>query len=167
VRCAHAPLVRHSRPTLALNAVAPTVSFAKLLDAYEWVSAGEQFDAEAYISRGTGQIFLAAESGDFESELPDDVGDDSLYAAIPNKSDLELGRSLVFRFVAERIPEAYARVEKIFGRRGAYGQYKSLLEGVGLLDDWHAYEAEAVEVSLREWARENGINLDDDAKDEG
>lgn len=73
----------------------------------------------------------------------------------------------MFRFVRERLPEVHARVEKIFTRRGAYGQFKGLLEGVGLLEAWHVYEAQAVEAALREWAEEQGIALDDDERDEG
>src|SRR4051812_19620793 len=114
--------------------MASVFSFAELLEAYEWVSAGMDMEAEAYVSRVTGQVFLSTASGEFgdaEDELPEDVGNESLYIAVPNKHDLDLGKPLVFRFVRERLPEVQARVGKIFARRGAYGQFKSLLEGVG------------------------------------
>jgi hypothetical protein len=150
--------------------MAPVVSFAELLEAYEWVSAGMDMEAEAYVSRATGQVFLSMASGEFgdaEDARPDDVEDESRYVAVPNKHDLDLGKPLVFRFVRERLPEIQSRVEKIFARRGAYGQFKSLLEGVGLLEDWYEYEAQAVEAALREWAEEQGIALDDQGSDEG
>jgi hypothetical protein len=150
--------------------MAPVVRFAELLEAYEWVSAGIEMEAEAYVSRATGQVFLSTDSGEFgesEDELPEDVGDESLYIRVPNKHDLDLGKPLVFRFVRERLPETYARVEKMFARRGAYGQFKSLLEGAGLLESWYEYEAEAVEAALRDWAEEQGIALDDGGSDEG
>ena len=150
--------------------MAPVVSFAELLEAYEWASAGIEMEAEAYVSLATGEVFLSTGSGEFgdaEDELPEDVEDEILYIRVPNKHGLDLGKSLVFRFVRERLPEAHASVEKIFARRGAYGQFKSLLEGVGLLESWYEYEAEAVEATLREWAEEQGLALDDGESDEG
>jgi hypothetical protein len=146
------------------------VSFAELLEAYEWVSAGMEMEAEAYVSRVTGQVFRSTASGEFgegEDELPGDVGDDSLYIRVPNKHDLDLGKPLVFGFVRERLPEVHARVEKIFAKRGAYGQFKCLLEGAGFLKSWYEYEAQAVEAALREWAEEQGLALDDEGGDEG
>ena len=148
----------------------PVVSFAELLEAYEWVSAGMDMEAEAYVSRATGQVFLSTASGEFgdaEDELPEDIGDESLYIQVPNKHDLDLGKPLVFRFVGRHLPEVHARVEKIFARRGAYSQFKSLLEGVGSLEAWHEYEAQAVEAALREWAEEQGVALVDEVRDEG
>ncbi|GAB3767356.1 hypothetical protein GCM10028796_28800 [Ramlibacter monticola] len=150
--------------------MAPVVSFAELLEAYEWVSAGIEMEAEAYVSRATGQIFLSTASGEFgagEDALPENVGDESLYIPVPSKRDLDLGKPLVFRFVRERLPEAHARVESIFARRGAYGQFKSLLEGAGLLQSWYEFEARAVEATLREWAEEQELTLDDGGNDEG
>lgn len=147
----------------------PVVSFSELLEAYEWVSAGTDMGAEAYVSRATGQVFLSTPSGEFgnaEDELPEDVGDETLYIPVPSKHDLDLGKPLVFRFVHERLPEVQARVEKIFARRGAYGQFKSLLEGAGFLEAWYEYEAQAVEAALRQWAEEEGVALDDEESDE-
>lgn len=149
--------------------MAPFVSFAELLEAYEWVSAGMEMEAEAFVSRSTGQIFLSTASGEFgdaEDELPEDVGDENLYIRVPTKHDLDLGKPLVFRFVREHLPEDHARVEQIFARRGAYGQFKNVLEGVGLLESWHEYEAKSVEAALRGWAEEEGLALDDEESDE-
>jgi hypothetical protein len=149
--------------------MATVVSFAELLEAYEWVSAGMDVEAEAYVIRATGQVLLSTASGEFgeaEDELPEDVRDESLYIQIPNKYDLDLGKPLVFRFVRERLPELQVRVEKMFARRGAYGQFKSLLEGVGLLEAWYEYEAQGVEAALREWAEEQGVALDDEESNE-
>ncbi|RYF17995.1 MAG: hypothetical protein EOO30_05410 [Comamonadaceae bacterium] len=120
-------------------------------------------EAEAYVSRVTGRVFMSTASGEFgdaEDELPQDIGDETLYAPVPGKHDLDLGKPLVFRFVREHLPEAQERVERIFGRRGAYGQFKSLLEGAGSLEAWYEFEANAVEAALREWAGEQGLALD-------
>lgn len=145
------------------------IRFTELLEAYQWVSAGMDMEALAHVSRATGQVFLSTASGEFgdaEDELPEDVGDESLYAQVPNKRDLDLGKALVFGFVRDRMPEGHARVEKIFAKRGAYGQFKSLLEGAGLLEAWHEYEAQAIGAALREWANEQGLTLDEGESNE-
>lgn len=144
------------------------VNLAELLEAYEWVSAGMDLEATAYVSRATGRIFLATASGEFgdaEDELPEGVDDDSLYVQVPSKHDLHLGKPLVFRFVRERAPEVQAKVEKAFARRGAYGRFKDLLQNVGQLEAWYQYEARAVEAALREWAEEQGMALDSGERD--
>lgn len=146
------------------------VTFAELLEAYEWVSVGVEAMAQAYVSRATGKILRSTASGEFgdiEDDLPEDVEDEALYVPVPNKHDLDLGKPLVFRFVRERIPELEARVERIFTRRGAYGQFKSLLERAGLLEGWYGYEAKAVEATLREWAMDHDLALADEESDEG
>jgi hypothetical protein len=72
----------------------------------------------------------------------------------------------VFRFVREHLPDVHARAEKIFSRRGAYGRFKSLLEGAGFLELWYEYEAKCIEAALRGWAEEQGLPLDHEESDE-
>ena len=134
-----------------------SVDLDELLTAYEWVSAGEAaaVDAEAYVSRVTGQIHWCGEGVD--EEAPDDIEDGGLYIAVPHKSELDLGRSLVLRFVEEHLPEKREGIADFFRRRGAYSRFKSLLEGSRQLDAWHHYEQAAKEAALREWCAENGF----------
>jgi hypothetical protein len=47
----------------------------------------------------------------------------------------------------------------MFRRKGAYGQFKRLLESRGALERWHDYEERTVEEALQAWCRENGILL--------
>jgi hypothetical protein len=67
----------------------------------------------------------------------------------------------VFRFTREFLPDDYDEVSQIFHRRGAYGRYKDLLSRKGLLDQWHQFEDKAAEEALREWCRDNEIELDE------
>ena len=71
--------------------------------AFEYVSSEQPFMHSAYISRKTGQVYYVSELGDSD-ELPDDIDDEDLYVSIPHKNDLDLGRKLVFNFVAESLP---------------------------------------------------------------
>src|SRR5689334_19775704 len=101
------------------------VSLSDLLLAFEWLSSGDGFDKVVYVSRTTGAIHWASESLDLEEELPDDLDDESLYAVLPDKNDLDLGSRVVFRFVDRYLPEAHETVSALFHQRGAYGRFKS------------------------------------------
>lgn len=135
------------------------VHLDELLSAYEWVNSGEAvaLSCEAYVRRVTGQIHWLGEG--VEEEPPEDIEDGSLYIAVPQKGDFDLGRSLVFRFVEERIPDSIETVDDYFRRRGAYAQFKSLLSRVGQLDAWYQYEQSATEEALRNWCKENSFTL--------
>lgn len=136
------------------------VSLDDLVTAYEWVSAGEAaaVECQAYVGRTTGKVHWVGE-GDDEDEVPDDIDDETLYIAVPNKMDLDLGRDLVMRFVAEHLPSAYDTVQEHFRHKGAYGRYKSLLERNGKLDAWHQYQDAALENALCEWGEGHGFEV--------
>ncbi len=136
---------------------------SELLDAFEWVSAVGPFENEAYVSRGTGKVWLVSDFDDSGDEAPEDASDESLYLTVPSKNELDLGRSLALDFVAEHLPERAAEVKGLFARPGAFGKFKSVLEAAGKLDSWYAYEARGIDQALRAWAAENDIELVEDA----
>jgi len=134
------------------------VDLDELLDALEWVSAGETaaVDAEVYIRRIDGQILWCGEGVD--EEPPEDIEDGTVYIAVPRLREFDLGRSLAVRFVEEHLPRSLEEVENYFRRRGAYSRLKSLLERVGQLEAWYRYEKAAKEEALKEWCAENGFH---------
>jgi hypothetical protein len=142
------------------------VYLSELLDALEWVSAAGA-ESSAYVSRETGRIYWHTETGELEEEIPDDVEDETLYASVPHKHDLDLGQRLAFRFVQANAPDAYEQVRGYFSRRGAYGRFKDFLERTGLLDAWYAYEQQATESALREWAESEGLDVVEGQRAEG
>jgi hypothetical protein len=135
------------------------VHLDELLAAYDWVSGSEAtvLSCEAYVSKVTGEIHWIGEG--IDEEPPEDIDDGSLYIAVPQKSDFDLGRSLVLRFVEEQIPNSIESVYEFFRRRGAYAKFKSLLDRVGQLDAWYQYEQAATEEALRNWCEENDLTL--------
>lgn len=144
------------------------VNFDDLRIAYEWASAAEPgSDNAAYVCRATGKIYWATDTGDVEEELPEDIDDESLYLRVPHKHDLDLGRDLVFCFVRKNLPDEYERVRDFFGRRGAYGRFKQLLEDKGQLEAWYTYEEHAVENALREWAEDSELELSEVPRADG
>jgi hypothetical protein len=138
----------------------PRVKYSDLEMAMSFVSSGEMFDAEAYISRKTGKIYWNSSGLDEEDDIPDDIYDSSLYAAVPHQNDLDLGKQLVLRFTAQAIPDQYDRVSAIFSRPGAYSRYKDLLASLGLLEEWYKFENSADEAALREWAQDEGFTVE-------
>lgn len=139
--------------------MATKVLLDELMAAYQWVSGGGAagLTCEAYVDRATGEIHWIGEA--IDEEPPEDFDDGSLYIAVPQKGDFDLGRSLVLRFAEERIPDSADRVYEYFRRRGAYAQFKSLLDRIGQLDAWHEYEQVATEQALREWCEANDFTL--------
>ncbi len=132
------------------------VKYDDLLAAYEWVSSSPG-DSEAFVSRVTGCVHWSSSAIELEEELPEDIEDGGIYVAVPNKHDLDLGKSLVLAFAEEQLPESYQTVAGFFSQRGAYGQFKDLLGRNGVLEAWYDYEAKATERALREWAAEEGL----------
>jgi hypothetical protein len=137
----------------------PSVRLDDLESALQWVSAAGPFENAAYISRTTGQIFYSSSTHDTEDEVPVDVDDASLYWSIPHKNDLDLGRTLAYRYVEEKLPQEYRTVQEIFHRRGAYARYKDLLQRSGHLESWYEYERSATESALLAWAEECGLRV--------
>ncbi|MES2940761.1 MAG: hypothetical protein V4864_23990 [Pseudomonadota bacterium] len=143
------------------------VYLSELQEALEWVSANGPFENAAYVSRETGCIYWETDTGDLEEELPEDVEDEALYAAVPHKRELDLGQELVFRFIETHATDAYDQVRGYFSKRGAYGRFKDLLERRGLLEAWHAYDQQACNAALREWAASEGLVVVEGQRPEG
>ncbi|HYZ41154.1 MAG TPA: hypothetical protein VE687_11100 [Stellaceae bacterium] len=136
-------------------------SFAELLDAFQFVSFGAAVgENEAYLDTQSGKIYCHSAYGDFDEELPGDIGDPK-YIAIPHNSELGLGKPLVLDFVSRFLPDDYHEVRRIFSRKGAYARYKDLLVRRGALERWHDFANKAEEDALREWCADNGIELSD------
>lgn len=134
-----------------------TIDYNELELALDFVSAGMNVGATAYVSRDTGKIYW--ESSELEEELPQDIGDPELYVQVPSKNELDLGKPLALKFVAEKLPESYSTVEEIFRSRGAYGRFKSLLESKDFLEAWYEFEQTAVKTALNEWAESEGFSI--------
>jgi hypothetical protein len=113
---------------------------------------------EAYLDRQSGKIYWHSEFGDNDEELPYDIGDEK-YILIPDKRELDLGKSLALDFAREFLPDDYDKVRHIFSRRGAYRRYKDLLARRGVLERWYDFSNKSEAAALREWCAENGIDL--------
>src|ERR1700730_13931274 len=88
---------------------------------------------------------------------PEDLEPSDRYIAVPHKNDLGLGRRLALAFVDQELSDEYDTVAGFFGRRGAYGRFKALLQAHGMLERWYEFENRAMEDALLAWCEENGI----------
>lgn len=88
-----------------------TVKYEDLILAFEFIGAAAPTEHSAYISLDTGAIYWTSEVTDgLDDDVPDDLEVSDRYVAIPHKTDLELGRDLALRFVAEQLPDRYTQV---------------------------------------------------------
>lgn len=136
------------------------VRYEDLLFAYEFANSSPEPDIGAYISLETGAVYCEAD-GVEEEELPPDLDNPDRYLPVPDKSDLDLGAGLAYRFVQGKLPHRYREVREIFRHRGAYHRFKQLLSSEGALEKWFAFEANAIENALREWCADNGIDIEE------
>jgi hypothetical protein len=134
------------------------ISFDDIENAFLFVSTDQKFMHNAYLCKETGQIFYTSELGDSD-ELPEDIDVTEKYVTIPHKNDLELGKSLVFEFTLEYIPEELDRIYAYFSSRGAYSRYKDFLNERGLLDKWYKFEDERTKAAIKEWCQDNSIEI--------
>ena len=135
------------------------VRYDELEEAFAFFSSGPPMGNAAYVSLDTGTIYWTSEFAPLDEEVPDDLEISERYISIPHKNDLDLGRYLVLRFVAQALPHQAERVGEFFRHRGAYARVKDLLQSEGLLEKWYDFEAEATERALRDWCAENDIQI--------
>jgi hypothetical protein len=135
-----------------------TIDAQELEIAVDFVSAGAEVDACAYVCRETGKIYWLS-SDHQDDDLPEDLDDATRYLPVPSKNDLDLGRRLVLDYVAEALPDDYDTVAGYFRRRGAYRAFRALLEARGKLDEWYAFANRATDAALRDWCAEHDLQL--------
>lgn len=134
------------------------INYSDLEMAFLFVSMSPPDEHYAYLNKETGDTYYVSEFGDGD-DLPDDLEENENYISIPHKNDLDLGRNLVFDFVAANLPDAFEKVRSIFSSKGAYARYKDLLEYTGQLEAWYDFENKATEQALRQWCNDNDIEV--------
>ncbi|WP_237179706.1 hypothetical protein [Paraburkholderia sacchari] len=79
--------------------------------AFDFVSYAAPTEHDAYVSLDTGKIYSTSDSSDaFDEEMPEDLATSDRYLAIPHRNELDLGRRLALRFVAQALPACYDQV---------------------------------------------------------
>jgi hypothetical protein len=134
------------------------IRFSDIQDAFFFVCSAGYGMNSAVLCKDTGKILYRSQMAEI-----DEIGDEDLdwdtCIEIPHKNDLDLGERSVFEFVERQLPDEYHRVQQVFRRRGAYGRFKDFLESRGLLKSWYDFERQREEQGLRQWCKENDIEL--------
>lgn len=132
-----------------------SVDLDALIQALDWASDTSGLGNVAFVSRETGQVFLTSDEdfGDApNAALPSDLDEVARYAIVPTRHDLRLGKRLAVRFVQASLPARLEDTYEMFASRGALARFTAMLDSEQALDAWRAFEAEAIERALREWA---------------
>ena len=137
------------------------VSLKDLQEAFEFVSATDTGEHQAFLCKQSGKLYCHSELCDDLDILPDDIDDSEKFLPIPDKRELDLGKPLALDFARQFLPGDFDDVRQIFSRRGAYARFKNLLDRRGMLDQWYAFEAEAEESALKMWCELNSIEVSD------
>ena len=136
-----------------------TVNAEDLEDALLMVSEPGT-EAEAWVSRATGEVHASSELLDeAAAPLPDDIDDASRYVPVPHISTLDLGLELVFDFANAALPDEAGRVQEMFRRADGYRHFSELVEERGLTDRWHHFREAQTRAVLAAWCEENGLEL--------
>jgi hypothetical protein len=140
------------------------VNLIELQAAVELVSSSDIGESQAWVCAQSGQIYWQFDpmiSGEVNEELPDNIEDEEKYLPVPNKRTLDLGKPLVLDFVDKFLPDDFDDVRQMFGRRGAYRNFRQLVTRRRVLDQWYAFEEQATKKALREWCELNSIPVAD------
>ena len=138
-----------------------TINLDNLLEAFEFANFNGGIESNAYVDLETGHLYWVAEEMEGFEEVPDDIETSDRYLMLPDKRDLELGRNLALSFAEEFLPSEFKSVVDCFHKQGAYSRFKDLLDRHDALAQWHEFEAKQTEIALREWCRQNDIELAD------
>jgi len=133
------------------------IDFKKIEEAFEFVSAGQLFSHDAFLDTETGEVLYQSDS-DESDDLPEDI-DEARYISIPNRGELHLGKPIVLSFVETHAPDCLLEVLGFFAHKGAFSNFKNLMDLNNILDQWYEYESKETEKALREWCEAKGISL--------
>jgi hypothetical protein len=138
------------------------VSLKDLQEAFEFVSATDTGEHQAFLCKQSGKLYCHSELCDDLDILPEDIDDSEKFLPIPDKKELGLGKPLALDFAREFLPDDFDDVRQFFSRRGAYARFKDLLHRRACLDQWYDFEAKAEERALRLWCELNSIEVGDE-----
>lgn len=127
-------------------------------NAFLFVSGAAPYEHTAMICTQTGRVYLRSELSGFD-EIPEEANGSDSWLEVPHKNELGLGRELVFAYTRERLPADLDQVRSIFGRKGAYSNFKDLLEKRGILEEWFEFENDRLKEAILEWCRVVGIEV--------
>mgnify|MGYP001168704632 CR=1 FL=1 len=87
-----------------------------------------------------------------QKKLEERIENEPGWIAVPDEHDLELDSRLPLRFAEENLePEDCDLVYDFFRHRGAYRNFRALLDRLGMTEKWYQYEDNAIREALKQW----------------
>jgi hypothetical protein len=136
----------------------------------------------AYLNRRTGELITvtdeearAVEAGDESEDVPEwqrdllpkirEVLESDEYLALPGK--LEIHEYAIMERFCAGVENAALRDELLgaIRGRGAFGRFKDLIRGRGIVEAWHRYRERALEAIAAEWLEAHGIAYSREERD--
>jgi hypothetical protein len=133
------------------------IDYSNLEMAFEFVSSGYECEHLAYLDRLSGEIYY--DSDESEDVMPDDLFTNDKYVEIPSTKEFGLGKPLAIEFAQNYLSSDLDRVYTFFRSRGAYANFKALLEKRDLLETWYTFEQAALKKAILEWCDDNEISI--------
>ena len=136
-------------------------SFENVLHAFEFVSSAPVDENQAILNLATGEIVCKTGMLD-EEEFPEEVEASDNFVWIPHRDDLDLGRGLVFDFVELHMPQERKTFTRLFRfwRKNPFPEFLALMERLGRLEEWRAFERQETRYALLDWCDDNEIEID-------
>ena len=119
---------------------------------------GSDSEAQAYLDTQTGYIYYVHD--DLDEDVPEDISSER-YLQIPSNKDLQSERDMIFRFVRQELPDEFERIDRYFSKRGAYANFRSRIEALGVLEQWYRFKNDITVQNLKAWCDDHSLNYDD------
>ena len=130
-----------SEPRLFIPFINPVTNEADFLPA-EDSDAADGYDAEEL------------------EELQARIHNDPNWLKLPDRHELGLGSRLPLRFADEYLrPADCDLVYNFFRHRGAYSNFRALLDRLEMTDKWYQFQNDAIRNALKEWLQDNDIEF--------
>ena len=150
-----------------LRIMAGTVNLQDIVD-----ELSTMFDEnKSFVDRETGEVITVSLDDLHAAEEEDEedadktclaiVKDPGRYAWLPTKHDFNSWE--IMREFCEEVepPKRRDRLLAAIHGRGAFRYFKDLATEFGIIDEWYAFEEDALRDIAREWCEENGIACTD------
>ncbi|NMA47322.1 MAG: hypothetical protein GX945_12250 [Lentisphaerae bacterium] len=148
------------------------IELKKVFDLYSEVGMSEPRYYIPYINPKTNEVESLPEPDSdaeqiYEEEDPEGLAElrkrienDPNWIEVPDRHELGLGSRVPLRFAGEHLSPADCElVEDFFRRRGAYRNFRALLERLDKVEEWYQFRDNAINEAIKEWLEENDIEV--------
>jgi len=143
------------------------IEFQKVYDLFTEVGMSEPGLFMPYINPTTNEAEWLPTSDseamiDYEDleEMQERINNEPGWIELPDKHELKLDSRLPLGFAEDCLkPEDCDLVYNFFRHRGAYSNFRALLDRLDMTQTWYQYEDNAIRAALKKWLVNNKIEF--------